>query len=113
MRGTLLARRRRHYECPGQRVPSGDGGIGRDTAVRVRAGNSSTANVKFDAGRWLISSASVLEMTNAGFVSPLAAEVPCEGARTQFVGGWDTGSEANVELRSQGPALCPSLALSG
>ena len=74
----------------------------------VRPGNSATINVKFDADHRLISSASMLEMTNDGFVSLLAVEVPCEGVATFFLGGWDAGSEANTELCSQIPAPCPS-----
>ena len=74
----------------------------------VRPGRESTVNVKFDADHRLISSASMLEMTNDGFVSLLGAEIPCDGTSTHFVGGWDAGSEANTELCSQIPAPCPS-----
>ncbi|MCY4187511.1 MAG: spondin domain-containing protein [Bryobacterales bacterium] len=68
---------------------------------------TSTVSVKFNASHRLISSASMLEMTNDGFVSLLAVEVPCSGAKTYFLGGWDAGSEANTELCSQIPAPCP------
>ncbi len=74
---------------------------------------TATVNVKFDANHWLISSASMLEMTNDGFVSLLRAEVPCTGSNTYFVGGWDAGSEANTELCSQIPAPCPVPVRSG
>ena len=79
----------------------------------VRPGNSATVNVKFDADHKLVSSASMIEMTNDGFVSLVAAEVPCEGSRTYLLGGWDAGSEANTELCSQIPAPCPTPARSG
>ena len=79
----------------------------------VRPGRSGTVNVKFDADHKLISSASMIEMTNDGFVSLVAAEVPCEGAKTYLLGGWDAGSEANTELCSQIPAPCPTPARSG
>ena len=74
----------------------------------VRPGNSATINVSFDADHRLISSASMIEMTNDGFVSLRAVEVPCEGVATYFLDGWDAGSEANTELCSQIPAPCPS-----
>ena len=74
----------------------------------VRPGKSATVNVNFDSDHRLISSASMIEMTNDGFVSLLAVEVPCEGVATFFLDGWDAGSEANTELCSQIPAPCPS-----
>ena len=74
----------------------------------VRPGRSATVHVKFDAEHRLVSSASMLEMTNDGFVSLLGSEIPCEGTKTYLVGGWDAGSEANTELCSQIPAPCPS-----
>ncbi len=79
----------------------------------VRPTNTATVNVEFDAEHWLISSASMLEMTNDGFVSLLAVEVPCEGKDTYFVDGWDAGSEANSELCREIPAPCPVPARSG
>ena len=79
----------------------------------VRPGNSATVNVKFDADHRLVSSASMIEMTNDGFVSLVAAEVPCEGSKTYLLGGWDAGSEANTELCSQIPAPCPTPARRG
>ena len=74
----------------------------------VRPTKTATVNVKFDASHKLISSASMIEMTNDGFVSLLGAEVPCAGTKTYFLGGWDAGSEANTELCSQIPAPCPT-----
>ena len=79
----------------------------------IQPTNTATVNVKFDAGHRLISSASMLEMTNDGFVSLLGAEVPCHGTKTYLVGGWDAGSEANTELCSDVPAPCPVPARSG
>ena len=77
-------------------------------AAFVRPGRTASVDVTFDADHRLLSSASMLEMTNDGFVSVLAVEVPCEGSRTYLVGAWDAGSEANSELCSQIPAPCPS-----
>lgn len=74
----------------------------------VRPTRTATVNVKFDADHRLISSASMIEMTNDGFVSLLGVEVPCVGTKTYFLDGWDAGSEANTELCSQIPAPCPS-----
>lgn len=74
----------------------------------VRPTKSATVNVKFNASHKLISSASMIEMTNDGFVSLLGVEVPCIGTRTYFLGGWDAGSEANTELCSEIPAPCPT-----
>ena len=74
----------------------------------VRPTRTATVNVKFDADHRLISSASMIEMTNDGFVSLLGVEVPCVGTSTYFLDGWDAGSEANTELCSQIPAPCPS-----
>ena len=74
----------------------------------VRPTKTATVNVKFDAVHRYISSASMIEMTNDGFVSLLAAEVPCIGTKTYFLDGWDAGSEANTELCSQIPAPCPT-----
>jgi len=74
----------------------------------VRPTKTATVNVKFDASHKLISSASMIEMTNDGFVSLLGVEVPCDGTQTYFLGGWDAGSEANTELCSQIPAPCPT-----
>lgn len=79
----------------------------------IRPGKSATISVKFDASHRLVSSASMIEMTNDGFVSLLAVEVPCEGVATHFLKGWDAGSEANTELCSQIPAPCPSPPRSG
>ena len=73
----------------------------------VRPTATATVHVQFDADHRLISSASMIEMTNDGFVSLLGAEIPCEGSSTHFVGGWDAGSEANSELCSEIPAPCP------
>ena len=74
----------------------------------VRPTRTATVNVKFDADHRLISSASMIEMTNDGFVSLLGVEVPCVGTSTYFLDGWDAGSEANTELCSQIPAPCPT-----
>ncbi len=74
----------------------------------VRPTKTATVNVKFNASHRLISSASMMEMTNDGFVSLLGAEVPCVGTKTYLLGGWDAGSEANTELCSQIPAPCPT-----
>ena len=74
----------------------------------VRPTKTATVNVSFDADHRLISSASMIEMTNDGFVSLLGVEVPCAGTSTYFLNGWDAGSEANTELCSQIPAPCPS-----
>ena len=79
----------------------------------IRPTKTATVNVEFDADHRLISSASMLEMTNDGFVSLLGAEVACEGTNTYLVGGWDAGSEANTELCSEIPATCPTPARSG
>ena len=73
----------------------------------VRPANTATVDVKFDSDHRLISSASMIEMTNDGFVSLLGVEVPCVGTSTYFLDGWDAGSEANTELCSQIPAPCP------
>jgi len=74
----------------------------------VRPTKTATVNVKFDADHRLISSASMIEMTNDGFVSLLSAEVPCSGTNTYLLVGWDAGSESNTELCSQIPAPCPT-----
>lgn len=74
----------------------------------VRPTRTATVNVKFDADHRLISSASMIEMTNDGFVSLLGAEVPCSGTNTYLLVGWDAGSESNTELCSQIPAPCPT-----
>ncbi len=74
----------------------------------VRPTRTATVNVKFDSDHRLISSASMIEMTNDGFVSLLGVEVPCVGMSTYFLDGWDAGSEANTELCSQIPAPCPT-----
>ena len=79
----------------------------------IRPTKTATVNVKFDTVHRLISSASMIEMTNDGFVSLLAAEVPCIGTNTYFLNGWDAGSEANTELCSQIPAPCPTPARLG
>ena len=81
--------------------------------VFIRPGEAATINVEFDADHRLISSASMLEMTNDGFVSLLGAEVHCSGTNTVFVGGWDAGSEANTELCANVPAPCPVPARTG
>ena len=73
----------------------------------VRPTRTATVNVEFDSDHRLISSASMIEMTNDGFVSLLGVEVPCVGTSTYFLDGWDAGSEANTELCSQIPAPCP------
>ena len=73
----------------------------------VRPTRTATVNVEFDSDHRLISSASMIEMTNDGFVSLLGVEVPCIGTSTYFLDGWDAGSEANTELCSQIPAPCP------
>ena len=74
---------------------------------------TASVNVRFNAGHRLISSASMLEMTNDGFVSLLRAEIPCTGTNTYLVGGWDAGSEANTELCAHVPAPCPAPPRSG
>ena len=79
----------------------------------VRPTKTASVNVKFDAVHRLISSASMIEMTNDGFVSLLAVEVPCIGTKTYYLNGWDAGSEANTELCSQIPAPCPTPARLG
>ena len=76
-------------------------------AAFIRPGNSGTVTISFDADHRLLSSASMIEMTNDGFVSLQGVEVPCEGARTYLLTGWDAGSEANTELCAQIPAPCP------
>ena len=73
----------------------------------VRPTKTATVNVKFDADHRLISSASMIEMTNDGFVSLLGAEVPCVGTNTYLLVGWDAGSEANTELCSPNPCTVP------
>ena len=79
----------------------------------IRPGNAGTVTVKFDADHRLVSSASMIEMTNDGFVSLQGAQVPCEGASTFLLTGWDAGSEANTELCSEIPAPCPQPRRSG
>ena len=74
----------------------------------IRPGQSASIDIRFDAGHRLISSASMIEMTNDGFVSLLAAEIPCEGTMTFLVDGWDAGSEGNTETCAQVPAPCPT-----
>ena len=74
----------------------------------VRPGRSATVSVRFDAEHRLVTSASMIEMTNDGFVSLPRVEIPCEGATTVYLTGWDAGSEANTELCSQIPAPCPT-----
>ncbi len=81
--------------------------------VFIHPGKTATVNVRFDAAHRLISSASMLEITNDGFVSLLGAEVPCSGTSTVYVGGWDAGSEGNTELCAEVPARCPSPARRG
>ncbi len=79
----------------------------------IRPGQTKAVDIEFDARHRLVSSASMLEMTNDGFASLVAAEVPCEGARTYLLGAWDAGSEANTELCAHVPAPCPTPARSG
>ena len=79
----------------------------------VRPTRTASVNVKFDADHRLISSASMIEMTNDGFVSLLSAEVPCSGTNTYLLVGWDAGSESNTELCSEIPAPCPTPARFG
>lgn len=79
----------------------------------IRPGRTGTVTVSFDIYHRLVSSASMIEMTNDGFVALTAAEIPCEGKRTYLLGGWDAGSEANTELCSQIPAPCPTPARAG
>lgn len=79
----------------------------------IRPGQTKAVDIEFDAQHRLVSSASMLEMTNDGFASLIAAEVPCEGIGTYLLGAWDAGSEANSELCAHVPAPCPTPARSG
>ena len=63
---------------------------------------TATVNVKFDANHWLISSASMLEMTNDGFVSLLRAEVAVHGQQHLL------RRRLGRRLRSQYGALHPN-----
>ena len=74
----------------------------------IRPGNLATINIPFDADHRLVSSASMIEMTNDGFISLVSAEIPCEGVKTYLLAGWDAGSEANSELCAHVPAPCPT-----
>ena len=74
----------------------------------IRPGNSAEIDIRFDADHRLVSSASMIEMTNDGFVSLVSAEIPCEGIKTYLLNGWDAGSEANSETCAQVPAPCPT-----
>lgn len=74
----------------------------------IRPGNSAEIDVRFDADHRLVSSASMIEMTNDGFVSLVSAEIPCEGVKTYLLNGWDAGSEANSETCAHVPAPCPT-----
>lgn len=74
----------------------------------IRPGKSASIDVRFDADHRLISSASMIEMTNDGFVSLVSAEISCEGVKTYLLSGWDAGSEANSEICAQVPAPCPT-----
>lgn len=79
----------------------------------VRPGQTAEIDVPFDAAHRLISSASMIEMTNDGFVSLEAVEIPCEGVQTYLLDGWDAGSESNTELCADVPARCPTPRQSG
>ena len=74
----------------------------------IRPGNSAEIDIRFDADHRLVSSASMIEMTNDGFISLVSAEIPCEGVKTYLLNGWDAGSEANSETCAQVPAPCPT-----
>ena len=74
----------------------------------VRPGQTAEIDVPFDAAHRLLSSASMIEMTNDGFVSLEAVEIPCEGVQTYLLDGWDAGSERNTELCADVPAPCPT-----
>lgn len=74
----------------------------------IRRGQTAAIDIRFDAAHRLISSASMIEITNDGFVSLVAAEIPCDGTRTYLLDGWDAGSEANSERCADVPAPCPS-----
>lgn len=74
----------------------------------IRPGQSASIDIRFDANHRLVSSASMIEMTNDGFVSLVSAEIPCEGVKTYLLDGWDAGSEANSELCAHVPAPCPT-----
>ena len=74
----------------------------------IRPGQSASIDIRFDADHRLVSSASMIEMTNDGFVSLDSAEIPCEGVKTYLLDGWDAGSEANSELCAHVPAPCPT-----
>lgn len=74
----------------------------------IRPGNSASIDIRFDADHRLVSSASMIEMTNDGFISLVSAEIPCEGVKTYLLAGWDAGSEANSELCAHVPAPCPT-----
>lgn len=79
----------------------------------IRPGTSASVDIDFDADHRLISSASMIEMTNDGFVSLESAEISCEGTKTYLLNGWDAGSEANSELCAHVPAPCPTPRRSG
>ncbi len=77
-------------------------------AAFVRPGNSASIQVKFDSEHRLVSLASMIEMTNDGFVAASGLAIPCEGEAVLRTNGWDAGSERNTELCSEVPAPCPS-----
>ena len=79
----------------------------------IRPGNSASIDIRFDADHRLVSSASMIEMTNDGFISLVSAEIPCAGVKTYLLEGWDAGSEANSELCAHVPAPCPTPRRSG
>ena len=64
----------------------------------IRPGQTSSASIEFDADHRRISLASMIEMTNDGFIALAGVEIPCSGSKTIDVVGWDAGSEANTEL---------------
>ena len=79
----------------------------------IQPGETAEIEIPFDAAHRLLSSASMIEITNDGFVSLEAVEIPCEGVQTYLLDGWDAGSESNTELCADVPAACPTPRRSG
>ncbi|MDE0102448.1 MAG: spondin domain-containing protein [Bryobacterales bacterium] len=73
----------------------------------IRPGSTASAQIRFDASHRLVSLASMIEITNDGFIAVRGAKVPCDGPVSLLAGGWDAGSEANSERCPDVPARCP------
>lgn len=73
----------------------------------IRPGSTASTQIRFDARHRLVSLASMIEITNDGFIAVRGAKVSCDGPASLLVGGWDAGSEANSERCPDVPARCP------